>query len=135
MGVTMIKRIEHAGIMVSDMDESIHFYENLLGFKLRVRVMNNQKEIVFLSHDGLPGFEIELIRDLQPTTSYSDYGLVNHLAFIVSDMDKTVSYYRQQGIVFETDEPKRGINGRRTIRFRGPNKEVLQLVEERIEAE
>ena len=131
----MIKRIEHVGIMVCDMDESINFYENLLDFKLGVRVMNNQKEIVFLSHDGLPGFEIELIRDLQPTTSYSEYGLVNHLAFIVSDMDKTVSDYKQKGITFETDEPKRGINGRKTIRFRGPNNEVLQLVEERIEAE
>lgn len=131
----MIKRIEHVGIMVSDMDESINFYENFLDFKMRVRVMNDQKEIVFLSHDGLPGFEIELIRDLQPTTSYSEYGLVNHLAFIVSDMDKTVSDYKQRGIVFETDESKRGINGRKTIRFRGPNKEVLQLVEERIKAE
>lgn len=131
----MIKRIEHVGIIVSNMDESITFYENLLSFKLRIRVINNQKEIVFLSHDGLPGFEIELIRHLQPTTSYSEHGLVNHLAFIVSDMDKTVYDYKQRGIVFETDEPKRGINGRKTIRFRGPNKEMLQLVEERIEAE
>ncbi|MGG2090745.1 VOC family protein [Priestia aryabhattai] len=131
----MIKRIEHVGIMVSDMDESISFYEHLLGFKLRIRVMNNQKEIAFLSHDGLPGFEIELLHDLSPTTSYSEYGLVNHLAFSVSNMDKTILDYKQKGIVFETDEPKRGINGRKTIRFRGTNKEVLQLVEERIQDE
>ncbi|HWO95405.1 MAG TPA: VOC family protein [Bacillus sp. (in: firmicutes)] len=131
----MIKRIEHVGIMVSDMDESIHFYETFFGFKMRVRVINTQKEIAFLSHDGLPGFEIELIRDLQPAALYSEDGLVNHLAFMVSDMDKAISYYKQRGIVFETDEPKRGINGRKTIRFRGPNKEMLQLVEERIEIE
>lgn len=128
----MIKRVEHVGIMVSDMDESINFYENLLNFKLSVRVTNNQKEIVFLSHEGLPGFELELIRDLHPSTSYSEHGLVNHLAFVVSDMDKTISSYKEKGIVFETEEPKRGINGRKTIRFWGPNKEVLQLVEERI---
>ena len=134
-GGPMIKRIEHVGVMVSDMDESISFYEHLLGFKLRIRVMNNQKEIAFLSHDGLPGFEIELLHDLSPTTSYSEYGLVNHLAFIVSNMDKTILDYKQKGIVFETDDPKRGINGRKTIRFRGPNKEVLQLVEERIQDE
>lgn len=131
-GGPMIKRIEHVGVMVSNMDESINFYENFLGFKLRIRVINSQKEVAFLTHDGLPSFEIELLHDLSTTTSYSEYGLVNHLAFITSNMDEIVREYKQKGIIFETEEPKRGINGRKTIRFRGPNKEVLQLVEERI---
>ncbi|MGC9934549.1 VOC family protein [Priestia aryabhattai] len=131
-GGPMIKRIEHVGVMVSDMNKSINFYENLLGFKLRIRVINSQKEIAFLTHDGLPGFEIELLHDLSTSTSYSEYGLVNHLAFITSNIDKMIREYKQKGIIFETDEPKRGINGRKTIRFRGPNKEMLQLVEERI---
>ena len=127
----MIKRVEHVGIMASDMEESIRFYETLFQFKLRVRVNNGQKEIVFLSHDGLPGFEIELIRDLQPTTLYAEHGLVNHLAFVVDNIEQVISYCKQKGIVFETNEPKRGINDRKTIRFRGPNGEILQLVEER----
>lgn len=127
----MIKRVEHVGIMASDMDESIQFYETLLQFKIRVRVNNGQKEIVFLSHDGLPGFEIELIRDLQPATLYAEHGLVNHLAFVVDNIEQVISCCKQKGIVFETSEPKRGINGRKTIRFRGPNGEILQLVEER----
>lgn len=50
----MIKQIEHVGIMVSNMDKSIHFYESIFNFKLRIRVYNNGKEIAFLSHDGLP---------------------------------------------------------------------------------
>ncbi|MFC3884685.1 hypothetical protein ACFOU2_14750 [Bacillus songklensis] len=37
---------------------------------------------------------------------------------------------RKVAVVFLTDEPKRGINGRKTIRFKGPNGEMLQLVEE-----
>lgn len=127
----MIKRVEHVGIIASDMDESIEFYETLLQFKVRVRVNTGEKEIVFLSHDGLPGFEIELIRDLQPTAAYAEHGLVNHLAFVVDNMEQMISYCKQKGIVFETSEPKRGINGRKTIRFRGPNGEILQLVEER----
>jgi lactoylglutathione lyase len=115
------------------MDESIRFYEQFLGFKMTTRFISNGKELAFLSHEGMPEFEIELIRDLQPTISYSGDGLVNHIAFIVDDMEETMSYYRQHGIVFETEEPKRGMNGRRTIRFRGPNNEALQLVEERTE--
>lgn len=65
----------------------------------------------------------------------SEHGLVNHLAFIVSKIDKRVLTYKQKAIVFETDESKYGINGRKTIGFRGPNKELLQLVEERIQDE
>ncbi|QCR30642.1 VOC family protein, partial [Priestia megaterium] len=102
----MIKRIEHVGVMVSDMNESINFYEDLLGFKLRIRVINSQKEIAFLTHDGLPDFEIELLHDLSTNTSYSEYGLVNHLAFITSNIDEMIQEYKQKGIIFETDEPK-----------------------------
>jgi len=127
----MIKRVEHVGIMVSNMDESIKFYETLLGSKVRIRVNNGQKELVFLTHEGSLGFEIELIRDLQPTTKYSGHGLVNHLAFVVDDIDRVIAYYKQNGVNFLTSEPKEGINGRKTIRFKGPNGEVLQLVEER----
>lgn len=128
---SMIKRVEHVGIMVSDMDHSIKFYEKLLDFKVRIRVNNGQKELVFLTHSGLPGFEIELIQDLQAVPTYSEYGLVNHLAFVVEDIEKTVSSCRQVGYALQTDIVKKGINGRKTMRFRGPNGEILQLVEER----
>lgn len=45
----MIKRVEHVGIIVSDMNQSIQFYESVLDFKVRVRVNNGQKELVFLT--------------------------------------------------------------------------------------
>ena len=127
----MIKRVEHVGIMVSDMDKSIAFYETLLGFKVRVRVDNGEKEMTFLSHPGLQEFEIELIRDIESVRSYSEHGLVNHLAFVVDDLDQTMVRCKQEGIIFITKEPRQGIKGRRTIRFRGPNGEMLQFVEER----
>lgn len=129
-GELMIKRVEHVGIMAADMDESIRFYETLLDFKVRVRVNIGQKELVFLTHEGLPGFEIELIRDIEPTVTFSEYGLVNHLAFVVDDIVHVIDCLKQEGVVFQTSKPKNGI-GRKTIRFKGPNGEVLQLVEER----
>lgn len=126
----MINRVEHVGIMVSNMEESISFYE-LLDFKVHIAVNNGEKEITFLKHDGLPGFEIELIKDLQADIPYSEHGLVNHLAFVVDQMDQVIIRLKQKAIEFLTDEPKTGINGRKTIRFKGPNGEMLQLVEER----
>jgi lactoylglutathione lyase len=89
------------------------------------------KKLTFLTHHGLPEFEIELIRDLQQTTHYSENGLVNHLAFVVDNMEQIMNCCKQKGIIFLTNEPKQGINGRKTIRLKGPNGEILQFVEER----
>ncbi|WP_162144671.1 VOC family protein [Peribacillus kribbensis] len=47
MGIRIIKRVEHFGIIVSEMDESINFYEVLLDFKVRVRSNNGEKELTF----------------------------------------------------------------------------------------
>jgi lactoylglutathione lyase len=127
----MIQRVEHVGIMVNDMNESIKFYEDLLGFNVRVRVNNGQKELAFLSHYGLVDLEIELIRDLTPAVTYSAHGLVNHLAFAVEDIDSVITSFRKRGVHFLTSKPKRGLNDRKTIRFKGPNGEMLQLVEAR----
>jgi lactoylglutathione lyase len=127
----MIQRVEHVGIMVTDMDESIRFYEDLLDFKVRIRVNNGDQELVFLEHHGLAGFEIELIRDIIPTITYTEYGLVNHLAFAVDHIDSVITSLRKRGVQYLTNKPKRGINGRKTIRFKGPNGESLQLVEAR----
>jgi len=126
----MIKRVEHVGIMADDMDASISFYERLLGFQARIRVSKSEKELTFLTHDGLPDFEIELIRDKTKKISYAENGLVNHLAFVVEDLDQVVETFKENQVVFINEQPKEGI-GRRTIRFKGPNGETLQLVEER----
>jgi lactoylglutathione lyase len=127
----MIKRVEHVGIIVSNMEESINFYCNFLDFKVEMRQHTGKKELVFLSHSGLPGFEIELIRDLEPINDYSEHGLVNHLAFVVDDIDQVIERCQQKGVHLEVGKIKRGMNDRKTMRFKGPNGELLQLVEER----
>ncbi|WP_181833202.1 VOC family protein [Bacillus taeanensis] len=127
----MIKRVEHVGIIVSNMEESINFYCNLFDFNVEMKQNTGKKELVFLSHSGLPGFEIELIRDLEQTNDYSEHGLVNHLAFVVDDIEDVVECCKQKGVNLEVGKIKRGMKGRKTMRFKGPNGEVLQLVEER----
>ncbi|WP_158068819.1 VOC family protein [Domibacillus epiphyticus] len=122
---------EHTGIMVSNMDESIAFYEEILGFTLRVKSKTATKEIAFLSHDRLPGFEVELLLDLDPKHSYAEQGIVNHLAFSVDDYDQAMAELQRKGIPFLADQPTIGEGGRRAIRFAGPNKEVLQIVEKK----
>lgn len=118
----MIKRVEHVGIIAADMNESINFYENLLGFQLRQRIKHEERELAFLTHPGLPGFELELLED--HNNKYCDKGLVNHLAFVVDDLEKVMQVFMEKGVVFLTKTPKQRI-GRKTNRFKGINDEIL----------
>lgn len=125
----MITKMEHVAIIVNDMDESLLFYTGILGFQVRLRGSNSQREMSFLFMEGQESMEIELIRDIEAHTEYSNSGIVNHLAFTVKNIDESIAYFKEKGIAFISDEPKPTLEGGRMILFYGPSKELLQLVE------
>lgn len=125
----MIKNIEHVAIIASDLEQSIDFYANILGFSLRTRgKKGEQREIAFLNLRDNPMVEIELIQDLVQGDVYSNKGIVNHLAFRVENIDEAISNYKEKGVVFTLNEPTISIDGFKTIFFHGPNSELLQLI-------
>jgi lactoylglutathione lyase len=125
----MIKKLEHVAIMVKDMDKSIEFYSNMFNFILRTRGKNERREMAFLKQKDHPDFEIELIKDLNVEGDYSDSGIVNHLAFTVENIQEAMTYYKEKGIQFNTENPNISIDGAKVIFFNGPNQELLQLVQ------
>ncbi|WCN37185.1 VOC family protein [Aneurinibacillus uraniidurans] len=125
----MIRKAEHVALVVVDMDRSISFYTEMFGYQVRARGENAVREMAFLLHPNQPGFEIELIRDLASGSEYSTQSVVNHLAFTVDNIEEAMAYYGERGIIFTTEEPKRAIDGGRTIFFHGPDQELLQFVE------
>lgn len=127
--MTNITKIEHTAIIVSDIDRSIEYYHNMFGFELRTKGRNNIREMAFIYLPNDPGLEIELIRDLIPSEQYSDKGVVNHLAFRVENIQRSILFYKEKGIEFLSDEPKQAIDGGKTIFFYGPDRELLQIVE------
>ncbi len=125
----MIKKVEHVALLITDMDKTLEFYETVFGFKLRARGENKTREMAFIRNPDLPGFEIELMRDLYPQGDYEEQGIVNHLAFTVDNIEEAIQYYRSKGIEFNSETPNIAIDGAKTIFFFGPNREFLQLVE------
>jgi lactoylglutathione lyase len=125
----MIRKMEHVAIIVKDMDQSIQFYSEMFGFTVRLRGNNPNREMAFLYLEAQPNMEIELIQDIDPVGEYDESGIVNHLAFTVDDLDASIRYYREKGIVFRSEEPKPTLEGGRMILFKGPNEELLQFVE------
>ncbi|WHY66526.1 VOC family protein [Neobacillus sp. SuZ13] len=125
----MISKMEHTAIIVSDMDRSIEFYSKILGFNVRLRGDNANREMAFLYLAAQPDMEIELIRDINPVGEYAESGIVNHLAFTVEDITLAIHHFKEKGIHFTSEEPKPTLEGGRMILFYGPDHELLQLVE------
>lgn len=125
----MIQKMEHTAIMVHDMEQSIQFYCNVLGFNVRLRGRKPNREMAFLYLESQPEMEIELICEVNSAVSYNEDGIVNHLAFTVNDIEATINYLKDKRIEFCADEIKQTLEGGRMILFWGPNRELLQLVE------
>jgi len=105
-------RLTHVGICVSDMERSLRFYRDLLGFRfehdlhvegepsdtlLRLRAVN--LDAAYLTRDGV---RIELLRFASPpappprSRTMHERGLT-HLSFRVADLDATLDALRAAG--------------------------------------
>lgn len=121
----MLKKAEHVGIMVSDMDRSIRFYTEVLGLSLRERVwLNEATELAFLP---VGDTEIELVYKKSGFAHVSD-GTVNHLAFTVEDIEAVLAHLRSHGVELIHQEPlSLPAIGARIAFFYGPDRERLEL--------
>ncbi len=121
--------MEHTAIMVASMEDSIRYYSDMFGFKVRLRGSSQTKEMAFLYLEEQPNMEIELIRDINPVGEYSKSGIVNHLAFTVENINEAINHYKEKGIEFLSSEPQPTLEGGRMVLFYGPNEELLQFTE------
>lgn len=121
----MLRKAEHIGIMVSDLDRSIKFYTEVLGLKLRERIDSPQTGWAFLT---VGDTEIELIWKKGADFNYADQGIVNHLAFTVDDVGAALEHLRRHGVELINEEPVYAAPLRaRLAFFRGPDGERLEI--------
>jgi len=124
----------HASIRVSDMDNSIAFYEKFLNMKLlnRREIPENQAEIAFLQDRQAKGALLELtFYQDQKKFIQADYEnrLFDHLAFQVENMGKTLDAMRTQGVTI-TDEPYRlSPKGSLLAFIEDPDGTLIELIE------
>jgi lactoylglutathione lyase len=121
----MIQGIHHVAVRVTDLERSIAFYADLLGFAVATRTtLASGARIAFLS---LPrgGCELELIAG--PYDHHAGDGLVHHVAFLVSDADDAFARLRDAGVTLLDAAPKTLASGRQLFSFRGPDGERLQV--------
>ncbi len=134
----MIKTIDHIGILTNDLQKSIEFYTDVLGFSVSMKIDMAEAGLsaVFVEKDGskielmkyrgknVPkrskGIEIEVGGSLIPIN--------DHITFSVDDIEATVTDIKEKGVAFNL-EPMQLEGGMKLASFKDPDGVLIELVE------
>ena len=127
----MIK-IEHLGIAVSNMNESITLFENLLNTKC-YKTEGVESEGVRTAFFKVGDSKIELLEATNPDSPIAKYLAkqgqgIHHIAFEVENIEEELKRLRALGFVLIHEIPKRGADNKR-IAFLHPKSTNGVLVE------
>lgn len=110
-----ISHIEHIGIAVKNLDESIKYYEEILGFKCyAVEEVKDQKVKTAFFMVGQT--KIELLESTDPDGPVGKFiekkgeGL-HHMAFAVKDIDGALAEIEAKGVKLIDHKPRQGAEG------------------------
>lgn len=142
----MIKNVRHLGIVVSDIGKALHFYQDLLGFKL-VSINNESGEYIdnMLSLPNICVTTIKLsaadngaLIELLDFKSHNDYATkgrhiysigASHVAFTVDNLDALYHRLLEAGVRFNAS-PQLSQDGHVKVTFcYDPDGTPVELVE------
>ncbi len=124
----MLDKIEHVGVRVEDLEQSIAFYTDILGLSL-VRRESNPDSGLEIGFIKVGESELELLQ-FADVDRPSPEGVFAHLAFTVEDLDGVVARLREKDVEMISDVPREVFDGQvRVFFFKGPDGETLELWE------
>lgn len=123
----MIKRLLHTRFRVSNLDETLHFYTDILGLKVTNRYSSPRgSKLAFLSVPGSTE-EIELCEFQKSGPVEVQEDLV-HIAFEVDHLDAFLVYLKSKGVLI-TDGPTVSSSGSRFAFIEAPDHYEIELIE------
>ncbi|HQD41863.1 MAG: methylmalonyl-CoA epimerase [Clostridiales bacterium] len=128
----MVTKVDHIGIAVSNLEETLKVYTEVLGLELSgVEVVEDQKvRVAFLP---IGDTEIELLESTQPDGPIAKFiekkgEGIQHIAFRVEDIHAALEDMRQKGVRLIDEQPRYGAGGAQ-IAFLHPKSTHGVLVE------
>lgn len=113
------KQLDHVGLNVADLDESIAFYQDMFGFSV-IEKWDTPKQ-AFVGADSTVLGLIEM-----PDYDYHTYTMA-HLAFSCSKIDFPNVVEKVQGLGLEVVSGPKEQRGGETILFRDPSGNILEV--------
>jgi len=128
----MITGLNHVGVAVSNLNEALEIFEKTLGLKLdKIKTVEEQKVKVAMLFAGETKIEL-----LEPTSEESPVGKfiakkgegIHHIAFTVSNIEKSLEEIKQEGITLIDEKPRIGSEGHK-VAFLHPKSTKGVLIE------
>ena len=114
----MFVGMDHVGIAVKNLDEAIHVYRDLLGFKLMgVHVLAERKiKIALISTGGET--QIELVQPLDAESTVAKFletrgEGIHHFAIRVEDIEAALADMKKNGVTLIDEKPRIGAEGKK----------------------
>ncbi len=127
-----VLKLDHVGIAVKNLDETLEFYQNVLGLDLaETEIVEEQKvKVAFLP---IGDTEVELLEstaDDGPIAKYIERNGegVQHLAFLVENIEEAIAEMQEKGMRMIDEMPRYGAGGAK-IAFMHPKSSYRVLVE------
>jgi methylmalonyl-CoA/ethylmalonyl-CoA epimerase len=131
-----LRRIDHVGVAVADLDEAIAFYGRVFGMQCLHQETNEEqgvREAMLAVGPTAEGGCIQLLAPLSPESTIAKFldrngPGVQQVAYTVDDVDATCAALRERGVRLLYDTPRRGTANSR-INFVHPKDAGGVLVE------
>lgn len=112
----MIKRVEHIGIAVKDIDQSNQLFESLLGIQ-QYKIEEVESESVKTSFIDANNTKIELVQATSEESPIAKFIAkrgegIHHVAFEVEDIEAKMAELKEKGFRLLNDKPKQGADNK-----------------------
>lgn len=113
----MVKKIDHIGIVVKDLEKSLRPYQELLGLKLKeTEELEVQGDMYRVAFFPIGEVSLELVYTTAKTGMAAEFLRnhgegIHHIAFEVEDLEKTFDELRARGAKFVWDKIVAGSRG------------------------
>lgn len=141
---TLAKKIHHSSITVTDLEESLEFYKRVLGLEQegKIEELSFDEEPAkgeFRGADLKLGFlkagdnTLELIQYMDREGNDYDFNPwdlgVQHIAFVVEDIEKVQKNLEEEGVETLTKKPAEGVLDNYWLYFRDPDGSIVEVME------
>ncbi len=131
----MLQQIDHIGIAVKDLEETVEFYRQIMGLEVSSSEVFNGMKIAFLR---IGDCELELLQDLTPDGAIARHVArrgegMQHVAYRVDNIDQALLEMRTKGVMLIDERPRPGARNARVACLH-PNSTkgvLIELVEPR----
>ena len=113
------KKIEHIGIAVENLENTVKFYEDVLGLE-KTSIEKVEDQGVKIAFFQIGESKVELLEPLNeesPIAKYIDKRSqgIHHMAILVEDIEAKIEDMKEKGASFIGDKPTRGADGMKVI--------------------